>query len=164
MPNYNPNDMAYVLRMAKTKAGSAMTPQELELMQGINTAMQPEVAAGNVRMIPQDIMRQQAGSAMTANEIQRMPPPVAMPQANARSPLGTPVPMPQLNPNRGGNIEGIGQVMPVPMPMIDGDQQMNQKVNRLAAIQAAANQVLAGGENPEGQRMANIAKYFQGRQ
>jgi hypothetical protein len=33
----------------------------------------------------------------------------------------------------------------------------------LAQIQAAANQVLAGGENPEGQRMANVARYFQGR-
>jgi hypothetical protein len=37
-------------------------------------------------------------------------------------------------------------------------------MNRLQQIQAAANQVLAGGQNPEGQNMANIAKYFQGRQ
>jgi hypothetical protein len=43
-------------------------------------------------------------------------------------------------------------------------QKQAQPMNRLAQIQAAANQVLAGGENPEGQRMANIAKYFQGRQ
>ena len=45
MPNYNPNDMALVLRMAKTKAGSAITPQELELMQGVNAAMMAMPAA-----------------------------------------------------------------------------------------------------------------------
>jgi hypothetical protein len=39
-----------------------------------------------------------------------------------------------------------------------------QPMNRLAQIQAAANQVLGGGQNPEGSRMANIARYFQGRQ
>jgi hypothetical protein len=160
MPNYNPNDMAYVLRMAKTKAGSAMTPQELELMQGINTAMQPEVAAGNVRMMPQDIMRQQAGAAMTAGEMQRMAPMPMVQGSGGATPMptisgsGNAVPMP--------TIDGSGRSMP--MPSIDGSQQMNQKLNRLAQIQAAANQVLAGGENPEGQRMANIAKYFQGRQ
>jgi uncharacterized protein with beta-barrel porin domain len=112
MPNYNPQDMALVLRMAKTRAGSAITPQELELMQGVNTAMQPEIAAGNVRMMPQDMMRQQAGAALSPQEMQMM---------------------------------------------------QGQPMNRLAQIQAAANQVLAGGENPEGQRMANVAKYFQGR-
>jgi hypothetical protein len=116
MPNYNPQDMALVLRMAKTKAGSAITPQELELMQGVNAAMQPEIAAGNVRMMPQDIMRQQAGAAVSPQEMQMM-----------------------------------------------AGQPQGQPMNRLAQIQAAANQVLAGGENPEGQRMANVAKYFQGR-
>jgi hypothetical protein len=101
MPNYNPKDMAMMLQISKK---GAMTPQEQALMQNINTAMQPEIAAGNVGMMPQ-----------------------AMPQA-----------------------------MPQGMPQ-------GQPMNRLAQIQAAANQVLAGGENPEGQRMANIARYFQGR-
>jgi hypothetical protein len=101
MPNYNPKDMAMMLQISKK---GAMTPQEQALMQNINTAMQPEIAAGNVGMMPQ-----------------------AMPQA-----------------------------MPQGMPQ-------GQPMNRLAQIQAAANQVLAGGENPEGQRMANVARYFQGR-
>jgi hypothetical protein len=101
MPNYNPKDMAMMLQISKK---GAMTPQEQALMQNINTAMQPEIAAGNVGMMPQ-----------------------AMPQA-----------------------------MPQGMPQ-------GQPMNRLAQIQAAANQVLAGQENPEGQRMANIARYFQGR-
>jgi hypothetical protein len=100
MPNYNPKDMAMMLQISKK---GAMTPQEQALMQNINTAMQPEIAAGNVGMMPQ-----------------------AMPQA-----------------------------MPQGMPQ-------GQPMNRLAQIQAAANQVLAGGQNPEGQRMANIARYFQG--
>ena len=140
MPNYNPQDMAFVLRMAKTKAGSAITPQELELMQGVNAAMQPEIAAGNVRMMPQDMMRQTTGAAMSPQEIQRMAP---MPMVQGS---GGSVSMP--------TVDGSG--MAVPMPQ-------SQPMNRLAQIQAAANQVLAGGENPEGQRMANIAKYFQGR-
>jgi hypothetical protein len=101
MPNYNPKDMAMMLQISKK---GAMTPQEQALMQNINTAMQPEIAAGNVGMMPQ-----------------------AMPQA-----------------------------MPQGMPQ-------GQPMNRLAQIQAAANQVLAGGQNPEGQRMANIARYFQGK-
>jgi hypothetical protein len=142
MPNYNPNDMALVLRMAKTKAGSAMTPQELELMQGVNTAMQPEVAAGNVRMMPQDIMRQQAGSAMTAGEMQRMS-----------------APTPMANPQ-----QAMRQIAGAAMTPQEMQMMQPQPTNRLAAIQAAANQVLEGGQNPEGQRMANIAKYFQGRQ
>jgi hypothetical protein len=140
MPNYNPADMAYVLRMAKTKAGSAITPQELELMQGVNAAMQPEIAAGNVRMMPQDMMRQQAGAAMSPQEMQRMSAqPMVDPQQALRQTTGA-------------------AISPQEMQMMAG-----QPMNRLAQIQAAANQVLAGGENPEGQRMANIAKYFQGR-
>jgi hypothetical protein len=103
MPNYNPKDMAMMLQMSKK---GAMTPQEMALMQNINTAMQPEMAAGNVGMMPPQVMQSQA-----------------MPQGQAQG----------------------------------------QPMNRLAQIQAAANQVLAGGENPEGQRMANVARYFQGR-
>jgi hypothetical protein len=140
MPNYNPQDMALVLRMAKTKAGSAITPQELELMQGVNTAMQPEIAAGNVRMMPQDMMRQQAGAAVSPQEMQRMSAQLMVdPQQALRQSAGA-------------------AISPQEMQMMQG-----QPMNRLAQIQAAANQVLAGGENPEGQRMANIAKYFQGR-
>ena len=141
MPNYNPADMAYVLRMAKTKAGSAITPQELELMQGVNAAMQPEIAAGNVQMMPQDMMRQQAGAALSPQEMQRMSAaqPMVDPQQALRQTTGA-------------------AISPQEMQMMQG-----QPMNRLAQIQAAANQVLAGGENPEGQRMANIAKYFQGR-
>jgi len=74
MPKYNPMDMAYVLKMSKT--GSAMTPRELELMQNINQAMLPEVAAGNVGIMPatQNGMpvANQFGAAMTPAEIQRM--------------------------------------------------------------------------------------------
>jgi hypothetical protein len=109
MPNYNPKDMAMMLQISKK---GAMTPQEQALMQNINTAMQPEIAAGNVGMMPQDMMRQQAGAAVSPQEMQMM---------------------------------------------------QGQPMNRLAQIQAAANQVLAGGQNPEGQRMANIARYFQGK-
>ena len=115
MPNYNPNDMALVLRMGKK---GAMTPAEMELMQGVNAAMQPEIAAGNVRMAPMPTVQGTGGS----------------------------VPMP--------TVDGSGMVVPMPQ---------SQPMNRLAQIQAAANQVLAGGQNPEGQRMANIARYFQGK-
>jgi hypothetical protein len=62
-------------------------------------------------------------------------------------------------------MQGQPQGQPVGQPM--GQPQgmpQGQPMNRLAQIQAAANQVLAGGENPEGSRMANIARYFQGRQ
>jgi hypothetical protein len=132
--------MAYVLRMAKTKAGSAITPQELELMQGVNAAMQPEIAAGNVRMMPQDMMRQTGGAAVSPQEMQRMSAqPMVDPQQALRQSAGA-------------------AISPQEMQMMQG-----QPMNRLAQIQAAANQVLAGGENPEGQRMANVAKYFQGR-
>jgi hypothetical protein len=137
MPNYNPQDMAFVLRMAKTKAGSAITPQELELMQGVNAAMQPEIAAGNVRMMPQDMMRQTAGAAISPQEMQMMQ--QSVPQQMMRQTTGA-------------------AISPQEMQAMQG-----QPMNRLAQIQAAANQVLAGGQNPEGQRMANIAKYFQGR-
>jgi hypothetical protein len=57
----------------------------------------------------------------------------------------------------------MGQPQGQPVAMPQGIPQ-GQPMNRLAQIQAAANQVMAGQENPEGQRMANIAKYFQGRQ
>ena len=65
----------------------------------------------------------------------------------------------------GGEMTGMPQGQPVGQPM-GQPVAMPQGVpmNRLQQIQAAANQVLAGGENPEGQRMANMAKYFQGRQ
>lgn len=73
--------------------------------------------------------------------------------AGAIEPMGArPVDMPQM-----ATPAPMPQAMPQAMPQ-------GQPVNRLAQIQAAANQVLAGGENPEGQRMANMAKYFQGRQ
>jgi len=49
MPNYNPMDMAYVLKMSKR---GQMTPEEMQLMQNINQAMLPEVAAGNVGIMP----------------------------------------------------------------------------------------------------------------
>jgi hypothetical protein len=81
------------------------------------------------------------GAAMTAGEMQRM---ASMPMVQGS---GNAVPMPMIN----------NSANTAPMPQI-------QPTNRLAAIQAAANQVLAGGENPEGSRMANIARYFQGRQ
>jgi len=134
MPNYNPQDMALVLRMAKTKAGSAITPQELELMQGVNAAMQPEIAAGNVRMMPQQAA--DPTSVLRPSEIEMMQRMSPMPKSSDPTSV-----------------------------LREGEMSMlqAQPMNRLAQIQAAANQVLAGGENPEGQRMANIAKYFQGR-
>lgn len=72
----------------------------------------------------------------------------------------------------GGNMTGMpAQAMAQPMGQPQGQPvaipqgiPQGQPMNRLAQIQAAANQVLAGGENPEGQRMANMARYFQGRQ
>jgi hypothetical protein len=107
--------MAMMLQISKK---GAMTPQEQALMQNINTAMQPEIAAGNVGMAPMPTVQGTGGS----------------------------VPMP--------TVDGSGMVVPMPQ---------SQPMNRLAQIQAAANQVLAGGQNPEGQRMANIARYFQGK-
>jgi hypothetical protein len=86
----------------------------------------------------QDINRNVAGGAMTGMPAQGQP--QAMPQA-----------MPGSMSN--ADMAAMQQAMPQGQPM-----------NRLQQIQAAANQVLAGGENPEGSRMANIAKYFQGRQ
>jgi hypothetical protein len=114
MPNYAPQDMAYLLRV--TKPSGKMTKEEMELAQSIGQAVAPMGAR-----------------------------PVDMPAINPQSPMGQPASMPQVMPQN-----EMGQ--PVPMPM-----------NRLAQIQAAANQVLEGGAGPEGQRMANIAKYFQGR-
>ena len=49
MAKYNPMDMAYVLKMQKR---GQMTPEEMQLMQNINQAMLPEVAAGNVGILP----------------------------------------------------------------------------------------------------------------
>ena len=72
--------------------------------------------------------------------------PVDMPQVTPQNAMGTPAPMPQVNPQ-----SPMGQ--PVPMP-----------VNRLAALQAAANAQLAGQGDAPNPNMANIAKYFQGRQ
>jgi hypothetical protein len=121
MPNYNPKDMAMMLQMSKK---GAMTPQDLALMQNINTAMQPEIAAGNVGMMPQNMQGSLSNADVAAMQRQ--------------------------------NMQG-------PMSNADMVAMQGQPMNRLAQIQAAANQVLAGGENPEGQRMANIARYFQGR-
>ena len=82
--------------------------------------------------------------AMDTNSVVR---PNEMPQNMART-------MPQ--PSDPNSVLRAGEAS---MAMPQG-----QPMNRLAQIQAAANQVLEGGQNPEGQRMANIAKYFQGRQ
>ena len=65
----------------------------------------------------------------------------------------------------GGGMANMPQAMPA--DMMQGQPvaiPQGVPMNRLAQIQAAANQVMAGQENPEGQRMANIARYFQGRQ
>ena len=59
----------------------------------------------------------------------------------------------------GGAMTGMPQSQPVAMPQ---GQPQGVPMNRLAQIQAAANQVLAGQQNPEGQNMANVARYFQG--
>jgi len=98
----------------------------------------------------QDINKSVAGGAMTG-----MPTGAAMTPAEAQR--MAPIPM----------VQGTGGA--VPMPMVNNlantaPMPQIQPMNRLAQIQAAANQVLAGQENPEGSRMANIAKYFQGRQ
>ncbi len=74
MPKYNPMDMAYVLKMSKT--GAAITPAEAELMQNINQAMLPEVAAGNVGILPPSGMGgqvfPQTGAVMTPAEAAMM--------------------------------------------------------------------------------------------
>jgi hypothetical protein len=129
MPNYNPKDMAMMLQISKK---GAMTPQEQALMQNINTAMQPEIAAGNVGMMPQVMPGSMSNADMAA--MQRQATPAAM----------------------------VGSLSNADIAAMK-KQAMPQPMNRLAQIQAAANQVLAGGENPEGQRMANVARYFQGR-
>jgi hypothetical protein len=73
MPNYNPMDMAYVLRMQKR---GQMSPEEMQLMQNINQAMLPEVAAGNVGIMPamQGGMpvADQFGATMTPAEMKQM--------------------------------------------------------------------------------------------
>ena len=118
MPNYAPQDMAYLLRVSKPSG--KMTEEEMALAQNIGQAVAPLGAR-----------------------------PVDMPQINPQSPMGSPAPMPMptTNPN---NSLGVN---PVPMP-----------VNRLAALQAAANAQLAGQGEAANPNMANIAKYFQGRQ
>ena len=118
MPNYNPADMAYVLRMAKTKAGSALTPQELQSMQSMNVAMQPEVGASNLGMMPQDIMRQQAGAALSPQEIQRM---------SAQQ---------MVNPQQMLRQTGGAAITPQELQMMAG-----QPMSRMDQIQAAANQI-----------------------
>jgi len=96
----------------------------------------------------QDINRNVAGGAMTG-----MPTGAAMTPAEAQRMAAT---------QQQGMRQQTGAAMtPQEMQMMGGQPQ---PMNRLAQIQAAANQVLGGGENPEGSRMANIAKYFQGRQ
>jgi hypothetical protein len=55
------------------------------------------------------------------------------------------------------------QAAPMPQAMPQGMPQ-GQPMNRLAAIQAAANAQLAGQGEAANPNMANIAKYFQGRQ
>jgi hypothetical protein len=73
MPNYNPMDMAYVLRMQKR---GQMSPEEMQLMQNINQAMLPEVAAGNVGIMPamQNGMpvANQFGATMTPAQMNQM--------------------------------------------------------------------------------------------
>jgi hypothetical protein len=115
MPNYAPQDMAYLLKVSKPSG--KMTQEEMALAQSIGEAVAPLGAM-----------------------------PVDMPQVTPQNAMGTPAPMPQVNPQ-----SPMGQ--PVPMP-----------VNRLAALQAAANQQLAGQGDAANPNMANIAKYFQGRQ
>jgi hypothetical protein len=96
----------------------------------------------------QDINRNVAGGAMTG-----MPTGAAMTPQEAQRMAAT---------QQQGMRQQTGAAMtPQEMQMMGGQPQ---PMNRLAQIQAAANQVLAGGENPEGSRMANIARYFQGRQ
>jgi hypothetical protein len=98
MPNYAPQDMAYLLRVSKPSG--KMTQEEMALAQSIGQAV---------------------------------------------APLGArPVDMP------------MQQSMPQAMPQ-------GQPMNRLAAIQAAADAQLAGQGDAANPNMANIAKYFQGR-
>jgi len=110
MPNYAPQDMAYLLRVSKPSG--KMTQEEMALAQSIGQAVAPLGAR------PVDMPMQQ-------------PMPQAMPQA-----------MPQ----------GMPQGQPQGVPM-----------NRLAAIQAAADAQLAGQGDAANPNMGNIAKYFQGR-
>jgi len=106
MPNYAPQDMAYLLRVSKPSG--KMTQEEMALAQSIGQAVAPIGAR-----------------------------PVDMPM-----PQGQPQGMPQGQP--------MGQPQGVPM-------------NRLAAIQAAADAQLAGQGDAANPNMGNIAKYFQGR-
>lgn len=117
-----------------TKPSGKMTKDEMDLVQNIGQAVSPLGAR------PVDMPMVQGSGGAT-------PMPTISGSGNA-------VPMP--------TIDGSGRSMP--MPSIDGSQQMNQKLNRLAAIQAAANQQLAGQGEAANPNMANIAKYFQGRQ
>jgi hypothetical protein len=70
----------------------------------------------------------------------------------------------------GGAMTGMPtQAMPQAMPqaMLQGMPQgmpQGQPMNRLAQLQAAANAQLAGQGDAPNPNMANIAKYFQGRQ
>lgn len=57
----------------------------------------------------------------------------------------------------------VGQPMGQPQGMPQGQPQ-GVPMNRLAQLQAAANAQLAGQGDAANPNMANIAKYFQGRQ
>jgi hypothetical protein len=93
----------------------------------------------------QDINRTVAGGAMTGMPTQAIDP--------------NSVVRPGEMPMRAVDPDSVLRPGEASMAMPQG-----QPMNRLAQIQAAANQVLGGGQNPEGSRMANIARYFQGRQ
>jgi hypothetical protein len=57
--------------------------------------------------------------------------------------------------------QAMPQAMPQGMPQ---NMPQGQPMNRLAQLQAAANAQLAGQGEAPNPNMANIAKYFQGRQ
>jgi hypothetical protein len=117
-----------------SKSSGKYTPEEMALMQDINQ---------NV-----------AGGAMTGMPMQGQ----QMGQARTQLPL-------QQTSNPYQNAQGMGQQQQMGgSPLQNQEMPQGVPMNRLQQIQAAANQVLAGGQNPEGQNMANIAKYFQGRQ
>jgi hypothetical protein len=103
MPNYNPQDIAYLLRM---QTGSAVTPQELIRMQ-----------AGSA-MNPQEIMRMRTGSAMTPQEIQSMQA-VPMPSAGGvdlNNPYSNVPPVPMTGTRIPDPNNPIANMQPVPMP------------------------------------------------
>jgi hypothetical protein len=66
----------------------------------------------------------------------------------------------------GGAMTGMPtQAAPMAAPMVTPQAMpQGQPMNRLAQLQAAANAQLAGQGEAPNPNMANIAKYFQGRQ